>query len=89
MMGKFCIKCGKPAEKDHKCNLEDLKEKSFEERWVDGESAPLMTECARCEETITAGEANENQGFCRKCYKGFILLEDEERKKEWQWTSDM
>lgn len=34
---KYCLKCGKPANGDHKCKLEDLEEKSFEERWLEDE----------------------------------------------------
>ena len=37
MNNKYCLKCGKPADKDHKCKPEDLEEKSFEERWEEDE----------------------------------------------------
>ena len=43
--------------------------------------AKLMTKCMKCEESITAGEAWENQGLCIKCYKRFQLLEAINREK--------
>lgn len=48
MIKQWCIKCGKIIktdnyeDKDHKCNPEDLEEKSFEERWVEDERRLVM-----------------------------------------------